>query len=150
MASFQKHFQCTKPPKHGRDTNLHMLATSWKISEVQAIFRPVFHFENTQIVPEMDESCILYYFSRVTWLVDWWLDQRVFRVMMNRMNRKKESCESWWIAWIEKESLASHHESYESKKRVLRVIMNRMTRRSKSTKSCFFVKVWVTFDHIFS
>ena len=83
----------------------------------------------------MDESCILYYFSRVTWLVDWWLDQRVFRVMMNRMNRKKESCESWWIAWIEKESLASHHESYESKTRVLRVIMFCMTRLTSHDKS---------------
>ena len=65
----------------------------------------------------------------------WTWKTRVFRDMMNRMNRKRESFETWWIAWIEKESLASHHESYESKTRVLRVIMFCMTRLTSHDKS---------------
>ena len=55
--------------------------------------------------------------------------------------KKHESFETWWIVWIEKESLSRHDESHESKKRVFRVMMNRMNRKPESYESSWIV--WI-------
>ena len=72
--------------------------------------------------------------------------KRVFRVMMNRMNRKRESCESSWIVWIENKSLASHHVLHDSNNESWQVMMTRLDSSfSEVYQELFFLITKISF-----
>ena len=72
-----------------------------------------------------------------TFFLSWWIHQlRTFhfdttKKIFKYWKWRQESFESWWIAWIDKESPSRHDESQESKKRVFRDMMNRMNRKER-------------------